>query len=102
MNFAVEGWCARMSITLRPSCFAAAGRDLVPQHRLLAEIMHERRKDEFRIFGIAHGPPGEASRHRNHVGLRIAALHPQRMKLHDFAAVVLIESMRQRAASRSE
>ena len=81
-------------MTWRPSLLAAAGRNFVAEHGFLAEIVHEWREDEFRIFGTTHRPAGEATRHRDDVGLRIAALHAERVQFHDFAAVVFVEPVR--------
>ena len=37
-------------------------------------------------------PPGEGARHFDHILLRIAAVHAQRMQLHQFPRVVLVEA----------
>ncbi len=39
-------------------------------------------------------PAGERSRHLGHVLLRVAAIHPERMELHQLAPVVLVEALR--------
>ena len=43
--------------------------------------------------GLADGPSGKTARHFGHVMLRVAAIHPEGVKFHKFAAVVFIETL---------
>src|SRR5580704_495129 len=49
-----------------------------------------------RILGIAarlpDGPTGQATRHLDHVVLRVAGVHSNGVKLHDLAAIILVQA----------
>ena len=42
---------------------------------------------------IVNRPAGERTRHLGHVLLRVAAVHAERVQLHQLAAVVLVQSL---------
>src|ERR1700751_4888518 len=87
---------------LQPILFGAARRNLVAEHCLFAEIVHEGRKDKFRRVGIANGPAGEAPRYRDDIGLRIATVYAKRVQLHHLAAIVLVQAVRLTTEWRKE
>ena len=95
MNFAVDGMMRQNVDHLQTVLLAAAGGDLVAQDGLLTGIVHEAANTNSGLcVGLADGPAGEAARDRDHVLLRVAAVHAQRVQLHQLAAVVLVQPVR--------
>jgi hypothetical protein len=72
---------------------AAAGRDHVAQHDLLALVVQLVVVEEAAAFTrLLNAPAGEAARHFGDVFLRVAAVHAERVQLHQLAPVVLVQA----------
>ena len=66
--------------------------DLCAQHRFRSALVALRR--EYKVSAELRpidGPAGEHARHLRHVGLRVAAIHAQRMQFHQLARIILIQ-----------
>ncbi len=68
-----------------------------PKNRLQARLVRISIEDERpRLAELAHaagkGPAGDDPRQRRHVGLRISAIHAERMQFEDFAREILVEA----------
>ena len=74
---------------------AAARRNRVAEHALAARIVGAR-PEEIRaaLARLIDGPAGEAARHFGDVLLGVAAVHAERVQLHQLAGVVLVEAAR--------
>src|SRR5437868_15203459 len=71
----------------------AAGWNLAAQYGLLAVVMHPGTKNETASLSRPiKRPAGEASGYFLHILLSVAAFDSERVKLHDFAGVVLVDS----------
>ena len=73
---------------------ASGGNDM-PQHSLLAIVMPVVAEVALACIqskgaAAVKGPAGQATRGLAHIGLRIAAIHAQRVQLHQLARIVLI------------
>ena len=66
--------------------------DLCAQHRFRSALVALRR--EYKVSAELRpidGPAGQHARHLRHVGLRVAAIHAQRMQFHQLARIILIQ-----------
>src|SRR5215831_11745955 len=79
---------------LKGVLLAATCRNPTSEYPLLTEVVHERREDKPGILGIRNRPAGKTARDRDYIVLGIAAVHTQRVQLHDLAAVVFVQPMR--------
>ena len=70
---------------------AAAGRELLPEDRLLARVVDRRIEDELAGLPVER-PSGERARDFLHVLLRVAAVDAERVQLHQLARIVLVEA----------
>ena len=71
----------------------AARLDLVPEHDLLLAIVNPRLEPEAASLARTDdGPAGEGAGDVDHVLLRVAAVHAERVQLHQLAAVVFVEA----------
>ena len=74
--------------------FAAAGLDDVAEHDLLTRIVQPRIEGEAAALArLVDRPAGEGARDFGDVLLRVAAVHAERVQLHQLAAVVLVQSL---------
>src|SRR5262249_1997675 len=72
---------------------AAARFDHVAEHDFLAGIVEARIEPEAAAKPrVLDRPPREGARDLGHVLLRVAAVHAERVQLHQLAAVVLVET----------
>src|SRR5262249_30863676 len=72
---------------------AAAGPDVVPEDDLLSFVVEPRLEPErAAVAWLIDRPAGERARDIDDVGLRVAAVHAERVQLHQLAAVVLVEA----------
>ncbi len=70
---------------------APAGRNHMAQHHLLAFVVQLVVVEESAAAPrLQDGPAGEAARHFGDVLLRVAAVHAERVQLHQLAAIVFI------------
>ena len=70
----------------------ATGPHRPTQHELVTAVVHRGPEGEAGLLARPlDGPSGEGARHLGDVGLRVAAVHTQRVKLHQLAGVVLVE-----------
>src|SRR5262249_28366162 len=67
--------------------------DLVTEHNFRPRFVHALFKFEATAFAwLLDRPSCENARYFRHVSLRVAAIHAQRVQLHQFAAVVFIQA----------
>ena len=71
---------------------SAAGREAVSKHRLFARVVRFGPENESAALADGDAPTGQRSRHLDDVMLRVAAVHAQRVQLHQLAGVVLVET----------
>ena len=88
------GRAAREDVQNFDSVFhAVPAFDLVPEHDLLAEIVHGRLEDEpAALLRPVNRPAGQTARHFDDVLLRVAAVHAQGVQLHQFPGVILVQA----------
>src|SRR5262245_65240969 len=71
----------------------AAGRDAVPDHDLLALVVHRGPEEKAPLDPRAiDRPAGEGACDFGDVALRVAAVDAERVQLHQLARVVLVEA----------
>src|SRR5262245_65889636 len=71
----------------------AARFDLVSQHHFLAIVVHARLEVETTALPrVGNRPPGERACDLLYVLLCVAAVHAQRVQLHQLARVILVEA----------
>ena len=100
MNRAVDGCRTRMSMTRSPSRSPPPAGIIWPSTRLLPVIVARGPEQERAALARPiDRPPGEGTRHFGDVLLRVAAVHAERVQLHQLARVVLVEA---RAVRRAE
>src|SRR5439155_24602128 len=74
---------------------AAAGLDRVAQHVLFTVVVHPRIEAvAAALTRLRDGPARKAARHFDDVLLRVAAVHAERVQLHQLAAVVFVQAGR--------
>src|SRR5690348_5824026 len=71
---------------------AAARLDLVSEYDLLTGVVQ--RRDELKSAVTIDGPAGERAGDVDHVLLRVAAVHAERVQLEQLAPVVFVEAAR--------
>ena len=76
-------------VVLAASCGNGHAQDV-----LLARIVHPRRKFKATsALGLDDGPSGEAAGNLCYVRLGVATVHAERVQLHQFTPVVLVQSL---------
>jgi len=81
---------------------SAAGFDPVAKHQLLAVVVHPRLEAEAAaLAGVRDGPARERARDFLYVLLRVAAVDPERVELHQLACVVLVQPARRSLGVRA-
>ena len=105
MRWAVAGWRARNRIIVSPSSMPPPGGNGWPRTVFVSDVVHAprgRRTPEPCSGG--DGPARQDARELRHVLLRVAAVHAERVQLHELPRVVLVQAARGRfgfAAARS-
>src|ERR1019366_2619250 len=73
---------------------AAARRQRAPEHDLLLGVVHPLAEDEPAARArILESPSRERARDGDHVLLRVAAVHAERVQLEQLATVVLVQAV---------
>src|SRR6516164_9420882 len=73
--------------------FAVARGNSDAQYDLFAIVVQPRIENEFGVaLRLVDGPAGEAARYFDDVLLRVAAVHAERVQLHQFTAVVFVQA----------
>ena len=73
---------------------ATTGLERLAEHRLHLVVVEAFHVLGARPFARPYGPTSQRSRDVHDVGLRIAAIHAQRMQLHQLSCVVLVDAAR--------
>ena len=93
MKRAVDGCAGEDVEHLLAVALTAARLDRVAEHQLRAGVVHARLEDEPAAEArILDRPAGQGPRDFLHVLLRVAAVHAERVQLHQLAGVVLVEA----------
>src|SRR5436305_10946573 len=71
--------------------FAAARWQLVPEHHLRTSVVRFRSEDELPALRDCDAPPGQRASDFDDVMLCIPAIDAERVQLHQFASVVLVQ-----------
>src|SRR5690242_3880850 len=78
---------------LQTIAHAAAGRNDVPEHNLLALIVHAVVVLESAAFArTGDRPPRKAARHFYDIALRVASINTQRVQFQQLAPIILVET----------
>ena len=94
MKRAVAGSFARMSSTCSPSDSPPPALITCPSTTFCAGVVQPRvEREAAALPRVVDRPPREGARDLGHVLLRVAAVHAERVQLHQLAAVVLVETL---------